>query len=76
MQLRPETSCPIEKTHSRLRQTHDLWHETAAAYPDADEFVTKLNACVQAARSVTFVLQKELRHREWFEDWYGPGSGG
>lgn len=72
MSVRPEKSCPIPKTHNRLRQVHDLWHEAAAAYPDADAFVTKLNACIQAARSVTFVLQKELKRRDWFEAFYEP----
>ena len=72
MQLRVERSCPLPKTHTRLRQTHDLWHEMQAAYSDADEFLTKLNACLTAARSVTFVLQKELSHQAWFDDWYGP----
>jgi len=72
VQLRVERSCPLPKTHNRLRQTHDLWHEMQTAYPDADEFLTKLNACLTAARSVTFVLQKELSHQPWFEDWYGP----
>jgi hypothetical protein len=62
MELRVERSFPLPKAHNRLRQTHDLWHEMQSADPDADEFVTKLNACLTAARSVTFVLQKELSH--------------
>jgi hypothetical protein len=70
VQLRVEKSCPLPKTHSRLRQTHDLWHEMQRAYADADEFVTKLNACRPAARSVSFVLQKELSDQPWFEEWY------
>jgi hypothetical protein len=70
VQLRVEKSCPLPKTHNRLRQTHDLWHEMEHAYTDADEFVLKLNACLTAARSVTFVLKKELSKRPWFEDWY------
>jgi hypothetical protein len=72
MNLRVEKSCPVPKTHNRLRQTHDLWHEMQVAYPDAQDFVTKLNACVQAARSVTFVMQKELSSQPWFGDWYAP----
>lgn len=75
MPLRVETSCPLPKTHNRLRQTHDLWHEMQAAYPDANEFVTKLNACLTAARSVTFVLQKELSRQAWFDAWYGSWQG-
>lgn len=42
----------------------------AGAYPDVDEFVVKLNACVSAARSVTWVLQKELSREGWFAEWY------
>jgi len=72
VQLRVERSCPLPKTHNRLRQTHDLWHEMQAAYRDADEFLTKLNACLTAARSVTFVLQKELARHPWFDEWYAP----
>jgi hypothetical protein len=68
--LRAEKSCPLPKTHNRLRQAHDLWHEIGGVYPDVDEFVIKLNACVQAVRSVTWVLQKELSRQEWFKDWY------
>lgn len=70
MQLRVEKSCPIPNAHNRLRQVHDLWHEMQVAYPDSDAFVTKLNACVQAARSVTWVLKKEVKHQTWFADWY------
>jgi hypothetical protein len=70
MVARIETDCPIPKAHSRLRQTHDLWHAALDAYADVDEFVLQLNSCIQAARSVTFVLQKELKRREWFGEWY------
>ncbi len=68
--MRLEKSCPLPKTHNRLRQMHELWHEAAAAYSDPDEFTTKLNACVQAARSVTFVLKKEHSKSHGFEEWY------
>jgi hypothetical protein len=44
-------------------------------YADADEFVTKLNACIQAARSVTWVLQKEAKHVDGFEKWYPEQQG-
>jgi hypothetical protein len=70
MRIRVEKSCPVPQTHNRLRQMHDLWHEMQSAYPFADEFATKLNACIQAGRSVTFVLQKELSKEAWFDEWY------
>ncbi len=68
--MRVEKSCPLPKTHNRLRQFHALWHEAAAAYPDPDDFTIKLNACIQAARSVTFVLQREHSKSEGFDEWY------
>lgn len=41
------------------------------AYPVPGLFVARLNALLQAARSVTWVLQQDMRHDEGFEDWYG-----
>lgn len=66
----PSEPCPVARTHTRLDQSHVLWHEALDAYTDPDVFVTRLNALVQALRSVTFVLQKELRHTDGFENWY------
>jgi hypothetical protein len=34
-------------------------------------FIANLNAFVSAARSVTLVMQKQLKHVEGFEKWYG-----
>lgn len=70
--MRIERNCPLPQTHNRLRQTHDLWHDVANAYPDADAFVLALNNCISTARSVTFVLQTEgrRRNREQFDPWY------
>lgn len=70
--LAQESNCPIPKTHARLSQSHILWHEALDAYADPDRFVGRLNALIPALRSVTFVLQKELRHRDGFDAWYKP----
>lgn len=70
--LRLERTCPLPNSHNRLRQFHDLWHEALEAYPDADRFTTKLNACIQTGRTVTFVLQKEHSKSERFGSWYEP----
>jgi hypothetical protein len=67
-----EKRCPLEKSHTRLRQVHGLWHEALDSYALPDLFTARLNALLQAARSVTWVLQQEMRHDEGFEDWYGP----
>lgn len=66
----PSEPCVVARSHARLNQAHLLWHEALDAYTDPDVFVTKLNALVQALRSVTFVLQKQLRRTDGFEDWY------
>lgn len=65
-----DTPCPLPKTHARLWQAHGLWHDALDAYADPDEFVVRLNSLIQALRTVTFVLQKELRHAPWFPNWY------
>ena len=51
---------------------HTLWHDCLDTYQDPTKFSTYLNACIQAARNVTFALQKEKRSVPGFEDWYGP----
>jgi len=43
----------------------------AEAYSDAEEFRIALNACVQAIRNVTFVLQKHKSNISNFPEWYG-----
>ncbi len=53
-------------------QAHALWHEALASYNDPDEFVTKLNALIQALRTVTWVLRKEFGNSEQFNAWYAP----
>jgi hypothetical protein len=66
----PEESCPIPKTHARLNQCHLMWHEALEAYSVPDAFASHLNAVVQGLRNVTWVLRKELTHREGFGEWY------
>ena len=73
--LAPTDACPIARTHARLNQAHGLWHEALSAYAEPDLFVTKLNALIPSLRSVTFVMQKELRHTDGFEDWYAAWQG-
>lgn len=65
----PANECPIPFTHDRLSETHYWWHEMARNYHEPTPFRYSLGAFIQAARSVTFMLQKE---RAAFEDfgWY------
>ena len=50
--------CPIPFTHDRLREVHHWWHEMARYYHEPEPFRYAFGAFVQAARNVTFVLQK------------------
>jgi hypothetical protein len=68
--LKAETTCPIPKTHNRLRQAHELWHEALAAYPEPAHFLLRLNSLIGALRSVTWVMQKELKNEDGFDRWY------
>lgn len=64
--------CPTPTAHKRLQEIHRFWHECAEGYQDPEEFRSKLNACIQAARNLTFALQKEGNLIPGFDDWY-PG---
>lgn len=57
---------------SRLQEVYILWHKSVEAYEKPDEFRTNLNACVQAIRNVTFILQSQKSEIEDFEKWYSP----
>ena len=70
--VREAAPCVVPKTHARLEQAHALWHESLAAYHDPELFVTKLNALIQALRTVTWVLKKEFGNSDEFKSWYEP----
>ncbi len=66
-------SCPLPKTHARLRQAHALWHMAADSYGEPEGFTIHLNATLQALRTVTWVLRKESKRHPGFQDfeaWY------
>lgn len=67
--------CTIPGTSRRLDQTHQLWHEALNGYPDADLFCLRVNSLLTAARSVTWILQRELSHEADFAAWYPPWQG-
>jgi hypothetical protein len=70
-QLKPERRCPLEGAHTRLHQSHELWHRLVAAYPDPDEFVLVLNQLLVTLRQVTFMVKKRKAAFENFDSWYG-----
>ena len=64
--------CPIPATHDRLNECHYWWHEIARNYHEPNEFRWSLGAFIQAARSMTFMLQAEHRSFKdftWYADW-------
>lgn len=63
-------SCPVSDVHARLVDAHRLWHQALENYEDPNGFRTYLNACIQALRNVTFVLQKNKSCIPSFEGWY------
>jgi hypothetical protein len=68
--LKPERRCPLEGAHTRLHQSHELWHRLIAAYPDPDEFVLVLNQLLVTLRQVTFMVQKRKAVFDDFDSWY------
>lgn len=64
--------CPIPATHDRLFEIHHWWHEMARWYHEPEPFRYRLGAFIQAARSVTFMLQTEkavFTEFGWYEEW-------
>lgn len=61
---------PLSPPRRRLDQVHALWHRALDGYTSVDDFVVSINSLLQAERTVTWILQKWLRHRPWFGDWY------
>lgn len=64
--------CPTPTAHRRLDEAHRFWHECLEEYQSPEGFRVKLNACIQALRNVTFVLQKEKGLIADFDAWYKP----
>lgn len=64
--------CLIPSTHDRLHECHHWWHEMARYYHEPEPFRYSLGAFLQAARNVTFMLQKEQHvyaDFSWYTEW-------
>lgn len=64
--------CPVPFAHDRLREAHHWWHEMADFYHEPEPFRYRLGAFINAARSVTFMLQSEksvFESFDWYEAW-------
>jgi hypothetical protein len=55
---------------AKLREVFTHWHHAAESYENTEQFRIYLNACIQALRNTTFVLQKQKRQIPNFDSWY------
>jgi hypothetical protein len=66
-----ENHCPLASVDRRLGDVHRFWHQAERAYFDPDEFRVSIQAAIQTARQVSFVLQKHKAAIPDFDKWYG-----
>ncbi len=65
-----EEQCPLAAVDRRLNDLHQFWHQAERAYFEPDEFRVAIQAAIQTARQVSFVLQKNQDLIPDFEKWY------
>lgn len=65
-----EDQCPLAAVDRRLSDLHRFWHQAERAYFDPDEFRVAIQAAIQTARQVSFVLQKNKTVIPDFDKWY------
>ena len=61
---------PLVPVFSRLQEANRFWHQALAEYSDVEGFRTNINACIQALRNITFVLQNQKDSIPNFDKWY------
>jgi hypothetical protein len=62
--------CPLYQADDKGAEAHYFLERMMVTYHDPDPFRWNLNAFVQALRSITFYIQKLLKHQDGFEAWY------
>ena len=67
--------CPLAETDDRFGEAHYFIERMMVEYHEPMAFRFNLNAFLQALRNVTFVLQKDLSHRDGFREWYRERQG-
>jgi hypothetical protein len=65
-----DNQCPLAGIDRRLGDVHRFWHQAERAYFDPDEFRVAIQAAIQTARQVSFVLQKNKGLIPDFDNWY------
>ena len=62
--------CPLAETDDKFQEAHYFIEQMMDEYHNPMPFRFNLNAFLQSLRNVTFVLQKDLSHRDGFRNWY------
>jgi hypothetical protein len=70
--LSGNSACPVPNAHDKANEAHYFLHQMMEHYHDCSRFRYSLSAYLQAARSITLMLQAELAHRGGFAKWYAP----
>lgn len=65
-----DDKCPLAAVDQRLGDLHRFWHQAERAYFEPNEFRVSIQAAIQTARQVTFVLQNNKRLIPDFDKWY------
>lgn len=65
-----EITCPFPNTHDKFDEAHYFLSTAIENYHEPQPFRWNLNAFLQALRSVTLVMQKELAHVKGGTKWY------
>jgi hypothetical protein len=65
-----ENQCPLAAVDRRLGDLHRFWHQGERTYFDPDGFRIAIQAAIQTARQVSFVLQKNKDLIPDFDKWY------
>ncbi|MFZ2639804.1 MAG: hypothetical protein WA117_02365 [Verrucomicrobiia bacterium] len=63
--------CPLSQVEQRLKDAAQLWKKASEQYFDPDEFRVTIQSCIQAFRTVTWILQNSKDSITDFECWYG-----
>src|SRR5260370_41885928 len=67
--MRAEES-PVEPAYARLREAKHFWRQALASYDDSESFRINVNACIQALRNVTWLMQSGKDQIPGFDGWY------
>lgn len=64
-------NCPLSNVHTRMNDAHRLWHQAMDSYFDPESFRINVQNCIQALRTVTWLLQNKKAEIPDFDTWYG-----